>query len=757
MRPQNHHPTEIHGDEEFHDPTGPPNQPATKAKRLMLEMLGRWYWIVLGLVLGSIGAAYQLSKAPDQFSATSTLLIKHHTGGVISRDRVDEIDMRSMEGLNTAAERIRRFELLERVASRMDVRSLAGLMPPPVDWRPEWLASLLDGESANPDGGEENPQATSAPPAPPQLAGFIASRMNVSVRRGTRLIDISFTHEVPEVAKALADAVAREFLADLAASASEGRTIQSDALVSQSEQARVRIQEAESALASYRRALEVHESLEAKENEVSQLERRYLPRHPRMIEARSELEQRKNRFIREFETAIRAPSDREYWETVAGEIEAAQEDPDQHLRLARQLLISRTTVLQGEINSQMSVYNAMLTRLQESDINRQAEESSAEISSFARVPGSPSGPNERNIITRGIATGGFAGIALAFLLVRLDNKYHSVSQVEDETGLPVLSAVSNINPRHLEKATKNYYQKHPDQEPSRHHAGWDSHLIFRPGTSSTTFAEMFRVLRASISLLGDESRRKVNLFSSALPGEGKSTISANFALAAAGQGRKTLLIDLDLRKPALHHIFGILDARDYPGVTDWLAGQASFDEAVQRDVGAENLHVLPTGKRAPNPGELLTTQRLRELFAHARDHYDVIVIDSAPLLAVPDTRVIASVVDNFCLVARAHYVPKGAVIRTIELLNSSGTPPAGIVFNGFKESRRMIGYNYSYGSYRLNRYGQAYQYGYGSYGSYGSYGADEEDADEEIKKRRFSRNRKRKAKSSRKTTTSAAG
>jgi capsular exopolysaccharide synthesis family protein len=244
---------------------------------------------------------------------------------------------------------------------------------------------------------------------------------------------------------------------------------------------------------------------------------------------------------------------------------------------------------------------------------------------------------------------------------------------------------------------------------------------------------MFRILRASISLLGDESKRKVTLFSSALPGEGKSLISGNFALAAAGQGRKTLLIDLDLRKPSIHKVFGLVRSKQGPGITEWLAGQVPFEDAIVRDVGCENLHVIFSGKRAPNPGELLNVSRLKQLFTEACSHYDLVVVDSAPLLAVPDTRVIAPLVDNFCLVVRATYVPKGAVTRTLELLASAESMPSGLVFNGFKETRRMIGQNYSYGNYRISRYGSPYQYGYGTYGAYGD---DESDEEAEISKRK---------------------
>jgi capsular exopolysaccharide synthesis family protein len=728
-------------EEEFLDAAPAAQDRGVKTKRLLLDLLSRWYWIALGLILGLLGSAYYLSKAPKKYSATSTLLIKQQTASVMSRDQVDEIDMRSAEGLNTVAERIRRLDLLERVASRMDVRALPGLIPPAVDWRPAWLADWF--ESRNPAVGSEK-TAQSAPPAPPVLGGWIGSWMNVSIRRGTRLLDISFEHEVPEVAKALADAVAREYLAEIAGSLTEGRSSRSDTLLKQSEEVRGKLQSAESALASYNRAIELHKSLETQENLASQLARRYLPKHPKMIAAASELDGLKARFLEEFNVAIRSAADESYWKTAGSEIEAAKDDPEARLRLARQLLLARTGVLKGEISSQMSVFNSMLTRLEESNVNREGEESSAEVSSFARVPGGPTSPQPTKVFTTGGAAGLATGLALCFLLIRIDNKLRSVAQTENETGLPVLAAVSDIEIRHLEQAVRAHFKKHKNEDPHPLQDTWDPRLVFRPGTSATNYAEMFRILRASVSLLGDETKRKVTLFSSALPGEGKSLVSSNFALAAAGQGRKTLIIDLDLRKPNVHRVFGFVRSKQGPGVTEWLAGQASFEEVILRDSGAENLHIILSGKRAPNPGELLSVSRLKQLLDEACKHYDLVVVDSAPLLAVPDTRVIAPLVDNFCLVVRADYVPKGAVTRTLELLGTAGSPPSGVVFNGFKETRRMIGENYSYGSYRLSRYGRPYQYGYGSYGSYGAYGSDDDDYDKEILNRK--RKKKRKVK-----------
>lgn len=706
-------------------------------KRIALALLGRWYWIVLGLILGTLGSAYYLSKAPKMYSATSTLLMKTQTATVMSKDQVEDIDLRSIEAMNTTAARIGSLDLLERVASRQDVRDLPGLVPRPTDWRPNWWKERMS------DGPDTAAAAPPSVPPPPRLGGMIGSWLSISIRKYTRLLDISVTHPVPEVSKALADAIAREYLAEISSDISEGRSSAIDLLVEQSEDARGKLQTANSALANYSRALEVHRALDAQETVVADLRRVYLPAHPTMQAADSELERLKTRFLAEFQLATQSPVDKKYWETASKSLPDPSLEPDEFLRVARQQVLARIGVLQSEITSQTSVFNMMLTRIEESSVNQEAEESSAEVSNLARVPGGPSGPNANKIYTSG-AAGGFAfGLAIAFLLVRLDNKYNTVAEITADTGRAVLAAIADIQPHHLAAAEKQYFKKHPEED-SDVFDDWDQRIVFRPGTSATSYAEMYRVLRASISLLGDEQQRKVTLFTSALPGEGKSSTSINFALAAASQKRKTLLIDLDLRKPSIHRFFGVSRNREPGGITECLAGIIPIRDALMTDGPEPFLHVIVSGKRAPSPGELLDTTRLKAILDWARQYYDVIVLDTAPLLAVPDTRGITKLADNLCLVVRADYCPKGAVRRVLEVIDDDRAQLAGLVFNGFKERRRLIGENYSYGYYRTSRYGRAYRYGYGSYGSYGAYGADDEDEDDTPNKRRKRKNRKRK-------------
>ncbi len=684
-----------------------------KTKQLMLDLLGRWHWIVFGLILGVLGGLYYLSKAPKTYQTRSTLLIKQQTSSVMSRDHVDDMDYRTLEAMNTVAERITRPELLQKVASRPEIRALPGLMPKAVVWIPEWADKLFGkgkGKSAENEG---------VPPAA-SLAGAISSWTTISVRRGTRLLDISIMHQSPEVAKALADTIAIEYQSELTGARSSGRSSNLQILVEESEAARKRLQTAQNAMANYQRALLTLRDLEIRETAVTELSRRYLPKHPRMVTAMAEKVSLQQRFLSEFDAARNSTADREYWDSHAAEWNDSTGDETSKLTTARRLLLARGNVLESEIGSQTSVFNSILTRIHEADINQQQVESEMDISSLAQLPGMPISPVSTKVLAIGSVGGLAFGVLLAMIFIRLDNKIHTVAQVERETGLPALAAIADIQPNALPKTSRR-----GDKEPAAESEAckrWNPLLVFREGLSTTTFAEMFRVLRASVSLLGDERKRRITLFSSALPGEGKTLVSCNFALAAAQQGKRTLLIDLDLRKPAVHKLFGLKRDSHPRGVAEVLAGQAAFADAIFTDTGAPHLHLMLAGKSAPNPGELLNASSLEEFLKTAVADYDLVVIDSAPLLAVPDTRIIAPMVDNFCLVVRANYVQKGAVRRVISLLENDHNLPSGIVFNGFSEKRRLIGQNYSYGSYQTNRFGKAYRYGYGSYGA--SYGSD---------------------------------
>ncbi|MGH8527236.1 MAG: CpsD/CapB family tyrosine-protein kinase, partial [Gammaproteobacteria bacterium] len=258
-------------------------------------------------------------------------------------------------------------------------------------------------------------------------------------------------------------------------------------------------------------------------------------------------------------------------------------------------------------------------------------------------------------------------------------------------------------------------------------------------TPESPAAEAFRNLRAALSLLGPEVERKVSLFTSALPNEGKSFTSANYSLALAQQGYRVLLIDGDLRRPNMHRIFHFPQASKKnnseedgtPGVMDCLVGEADVASAAHPIPAGEidivagkiavegnfltatggQLSVLAGGRRAPNPAEILAGPFFGQLVAEAARLFDRVVIDSAPILAVSDTLLMMPHVQTVCIVIRAGKTARHAVRRAISLLASAGIRPAGLVLNRLRRSGG-VGYYYYYASHGYGAEEGAYSRSY---------------------------------------------
>jgi polysaccharide biosynthesis transport protein len=336
------------------------------------------------------------------------------------------------------------------------------------------------------------------------------------------------------------------------------------------------------------------------------------------------------------------------------------------------------------------------------------------------LPNFPVSPRPTRTILLGLLGGLAVGLAFVFGADALDRSIKTVDQAETTVGLPVFAAVPDTTDEGPVKRLKR-----------RSKAFGSSNYRVVVETPGSPAAEAFRNLRAALSLLGPEAERKVSLFTSAVPNEGKSFTSANYSLALAQQGYRVLLIDGDLRRPNMHKIFRFPDARNNsdedsaPGVTDCLVREADIasaarqipaggiqlvDESIEvtgtilAATGGE-LFVLTGGRRAPNPAEILAGPFFGQLIAAAARLFDRVVIDSAPILAVSDTLLMTPHVQTLCMVVRAGKTPRQAVRRAISLLGKSGARPAGLVLNRLRRSGG-VGYYYYYASHG---------YGEGSY------------------------------------------
>lgn len=242
--------------------------------------------------------------------------------------------------------------------------------------------------------------------------------------------------------------------------------------------------------------------------------------------------------------------------------------------------------------------------------------------------------------------------------------------------------------------------------------------------SNDIMEETFRSLRTNLGFVMKKSE-KVLLCTSVIPGEGKTFVSTNLAMSMALMGRKVLVVGLDIREPRLAKLFGLVTR--HHGLTTYLAGEDSSDEFLREQVFNSGMHanldVLPAGLIPPNPGELITSERLDDAFARFREWYDMVIVDTPPVGLVSDTLLLGRLADATLIVCRCDYSLK----RNFNIVNTihqeGKLPKMNLVLNGVDLQQRKYGYYYGYGNY--GRYGRYGSYGsYGGYGNYGSYGKE---------------------------------
>jgi capsular exopolysaccharide synthesis family protein len=206
------------------------------------------------------------------------------------------------------------------------------------------------------------------------------------------------------------------------------------------------------------------------------------------------------------------------------------------------------------------------------------------------------------------------------------------------------------------------------------------------------FAEAFRSIRTNILFSSAEEGLKSLLVTSTGPGEGKSVVSANIAMSLAAAGQRVLLIDADMRRPKVHELFGI---PLQPGLSNVMVGNAKASEAVRQTL-THNLWLMPAGKHPPNPAELLGSRRFKDFITSLGDHFDYVMIDSPPVMAVTDASVIAHIASGVVFVVGCEMTAKGAAKAALEQLDGAKAHYLGAVLNRVDVGRNSLYYSRYY-------------------------------------------------------------
>lgn len=202
-------------------------------------------------------------------------------------------------------------------------------------------------------------------------------------------------------------------------------------------------------------------------------------------------------------------------------------------------------------------------------------------------------------------------------------------------------------------------------------------------------AEAYRTLRTNLTFTALDAPIETLIVTSAAPGEGKSTVVANLAIAMAQGERRTVLVDADLRRPALHELFGTVNDR---GLTTMIVEETSLEDPPLLDVGVENLWLVPSGPLPPNPADILGSRRMEAVISALKAHADVVLFDAPPVVAASDTAVLGTKVDGVLLVVKAGRTRRDHALRAKELLARVHVRVLGAVLTDAQRDSVLGGY-----------------------------------------------------------------
>lgn len=335
--------------------------------------------------------------------------------------------------------------------------------------------------------------------------------------------------------------------------------------------------------------------------------------------------------------------------------------------------------IKRQVDYKQGIYNLLQEKREETAISRASTISNTQIVENAYLSSTPVKPNRRSIQLMAI----LLGIALPALFVFagevLNDKVSTRFDIEKITTAPILGEIG--------------------------HSYADKVLVVNNSTRSMV-AEQFRIVRSNLQYIIGKSERFTLLVTSSFSGEGKSFLSTNVAAVLALAGKKTVVLEFDIRKPK---VLSGLNMPKGPGITNYLVGKTdNLKELIRPVPEQENLFVLGCGPIPPNPSELLLGPRINDMFEWLKENYDVVIIDSAPVGMVSDAQTLSKFADSTLYLVRQGHTFKKQVVLIDEFYREKKLPKVAIIINDVKMKA-------GYGYYGYGRYGYGYGYGYGSY------------------------------------------
>lgn len=387
----------------------------------------------------------------------------------------------------------------------------------------------------------------------------------------------------------------------------------------------------------------------ARTNYVS-VSQRYGERHPKLLAAKAELDAAEFAYSRGSRVAMK--------------------DRSKEFDLVR---------LEEKVESARNLYNMFLQRFQEANKSTDVQLNDSTIVDYALPAKKSSNMTGMKTIFLYIALGFLSCITLVILRFHFDNTYKSHHKLEKHLGFSVLGV--------LPRLAKNFIQK--KSVPS-----------FYRKRGCAVYTENVNRIRSALEFGGEDDSAKVIQLTSSIEGEGKSTLSYNLALSCAYMGKKSIIIDADMRRPQLHNVVSSKAGKE--GLSDWLKGKCSLSEIIKESRDNKTLNVITSGSNTKSPLELISSSAMKKLIDALGEHYDCVIVDSPPVLPVADALELGKLSDAVILVVESGRTESTVLREAVDELADAGITPMGTVLSKQSETaseyyypRRNYGYGYA--------------------------------------------------------------
>lgn len=730
--------------------------------RALLATLWNGKWIILICTLLATAAGFLgVSQATPQYRAEAVVMFE--TGGNVNNIQEFLVNPEfSNDTLQNEIEVLRSTNLIERVIDKLRLDQNPEFNPRLRVEEPTVIDRLLDGVALPPEvtdfaQGLGLIQAEGPAPDPSEVAARerltvianVLDGLSLNPVRGSKVIKISYTSENPRTSAAIVNTISEQYIVDQLEAKLEATRSATEWLSVRVEELRERVTSSENAVEDLRAELAVNagqslavtqqqlealngslaearnrttelqsrferlnsvledgtnlgavsdfrqsvliQSLRTQENELASREANLLQTvdegHPALRTVRIQLNEVRTNISEEAERIVAS---------LRLDLQAAQAQEAQLLSQVRELedkALDRSQAevqlrqMEREAQAARILYENFLSRLEETSDQEDIQSADARVLSPAEIPNFALGDTKRRVLLISLIGGAIAGIGLVLLLEKLNNTFRSPGHVEEITGLGVLSSIPQVGSR-------------------LHRRDVIQRLRDKPNSS---LAEAIRNLRTSILFSNVDNPPRVVMFTSSVPREAKSTTSMLMAMTSRQMGKTAIIVDCDLRLPALAKILNVND--DSPGLLSVIEGKATVEEALFKDKET-GLHVLLTkSKEKPsnlNAADILASQKFKSLVEDLSEKYDLVILDTPPAVVVTDARIVSKVADAVVYAVRWDDTPRGAVQEGLKELKSVNANIVGVVLTLVNESKAA---KYAY---------QSYGYGYykGKYSDY---------------------------------------